>query len=107
MPTTNKTYARPLISFDQFRMNVHNRMADWDDESQLAEEYIELLYELVKLRVKANISEKTMGIRMKTAQTNIAKFEAGHQLPSIFWIKRWCDILGYELHVSIKKKKVP
>ena len=93
------------MPLEEFRANVHNRMADWDDESELAEEYINILYQLVKLRVDTNISERTMGRLMRTAQTNIAKFEGGHQLPSIFWIKRWCEILGYEMHITIKKKE--
>lgn len=93
-------------SYETFMENIQRRFPDWYDyQEEFAESYTRFLYKIIQLRVKSGKSQRDMAVAMGTAQSNIGKLEAGNMLPSIFWMRKYLDILGYKLQFRVAPKE--
>lgn len=63
----------------------------------------EAISKLLSARTKIGITQKELAERIGTKQSAIARFEAGGVNPSLDFLERIADVMGYKLHVSLSK----
>lgn len=94
-----------IPDYPTFVENIQRRFPEWYEyQEEFAEQYTRFLYKIMRLRVKRGKSQKDMAMAMGTSQSNIGKLEAGNMLPSIFWLRKYLDVLGYKLQFRVAPK---
>lgn len=63
---------------------------------------ISVAHEIIRLRKTRNMSQSLLAAKIGTTQSNIARFEAGHQNFSLHFLEKVAKALESELVVSFK-----
>lgn len=59
--------------------------------------------ELISARIKKGITQKTLAQKIGTKQSAIARFEAGNINPSLGFLEKMAEVMGYKINVSLSK----
>jgi len=58
---------------------------------------------LISARIKTGISQKELAQRIGTKQSAIARFEAGNINPSLGFLEKMAEVMGYRLDISLQQ----
>lgn len=58
---------------------------------------------LISARIKKGITQKELAQKVGTKQSAIARFEAGGVNPSLGFLERIADVMGYKVNISLSK----
>ena len=81
------------------------KVKEYIDNNTISSQEYELIMEIVKLRMKENITQKSLADLTGIPQPNIARFEKNTHSSSLTTVIKILNSLGYEL--KIEKKKQP
>lgn len=59
--------------------------------------------ELISARIKTGISQKELAQRIGTKQSAIARFEAGNVNPSLGFLEKMAEVMGYHLNIRLQQ----
>ncbi len=59
--------------------------------------------ELISVRIKKGITQKELAQKIGTKQSAIARFEAGNVNPSLGFLDKMAEVMGYKLNISLSK----
>lgn len=59
--------------------------------------------ELISARIKGGITQKELAQKIGTKQSAIARFEAGNVNPSLGFLKKMAEVMGYKINISLSK----
>jgi predicted transcriptional regulator len=60
----------------------------------------EVISELLSARIKGGITQKELAQKIGTKQSAIARFEAGNINPSLGFLEKIAEVMGYKLTIS-------
>jgi transcriptional regulator with XRE-family HTH domain len=60
----------------------------------------EAISELLSARIKGGITQKELAQKIGTKQSAIARFEAGNINPSLGFLEKIAEVMGYKLTIS-------
>ncbi len=63
----------------------------------------EAISELISARIKKGITQKELAKKIDTKQSAIARFEAGNVNPSLGFLEKMAEVMGYRLNISLSK----
>ena len=63
----------------------------------------EVISELISARIKRGITQKELAQKSGTKQSAIARFEAGNINPSLGFLEKMAEVMGYKLTISLSK----
>jgi ribosome-binding protein aMBF1 (putative translation factor) len=58
---------------------------------------------LISARIKKGITQKELAQKIGTKQSAIARFEAGNVNPSLGFLEKMAEVMGYKLTISLSK----
>lgn len=58
---------------------------------------------LISARTKKGITQKELAKKIGTKQSAIARFEAGIVNPSLGFLEKIADVMGYKVNISLSK----
>lgn len=58
---------------------------------------------LISARTKKGITQKELAKKIGTKQSAIARFEAGIVNPSLGFLEKMADVMGYRVNISLSK----
>ena len=79
-----------LMADEEFRREYENL----DEEFSVAAQ-------LIKARMKANLTQDEVARRMGTTQSVVARLESGSPLPSLRSLKRYASAIGGKLEIRV------
>jgi len=59
--------------------------------------------ELISARIKKGITQKELAQKIGTKQSAIARFEAGNVNPSLGFLEKIAEVMGYKVNISFSK----
>lgn len=59
--------------------------------------------ELISARMKSGITQKELAKRVGTKQSAIARFEAGNVNPSLEFLEKMAQVMGYRITIGLSK----
>ncbi|MDO8498033.1 MAG: helix-turn-helix transcriptional regulator [bacterium] len=59
--------------------------------------------ELISVRIEKGITQKELARKIGTKQSAIARFEAGNINPSLGFLEKIAEVMGYKLTISLSK----
>jgi predicted transcriptional regulator len=78
---------------------------EFKKEYDALEEEFAIAAEVIKLRLKANLTQKELAERVKTSQPAIARLESGnYKNVSLAFLRRVADALGAVTEVHLREK---
>ncbi len=89
------------ISFSEVRKEWRKDPAFLEAKKKTALEYA-LIQQIVKSRIKKNISQKMLARRLGTGQSAISRLESGTYNPSFKFLQKLAKALDSELVISFK-----
>ncbi len=94
---------RPTI--EDFRKKAFKDPVFKAEYDALAPEF-DIIREFIKARIEAKISQAELARRLDSQQPAIARLEkGGYANTSINTLHKFAGVMGYSLHVSLKKAK--
>jgi ribosome-binding protein aMBF1 (putative translation factor) len=91
-------------------------MRNWKDlktellqDKAVKEEYgrltprYEAISKLIAARIQKGITQKELARKVGTKQSAIARFEAGNVNPSLEFLERVANVMGYKLTIGLSK----
>ncbi len=63
----------------------------------------EAISKLISARMKEGITQKQLAQKIGTKQSAIARFEAGNINPSLGFLEKMAEVMGYKVTISISK----
>jgi len=63
----------------------------------------EAISAVITARNKRGITQKELAHKMGTKQSAIARFEAGNINPSLGFLERMAEVMGYKVNISLSK----
>lgn len=91
-------------------------MRNWKDlktellqDKAVKEEYgrltprYEAISKLISARIQKGITQKELARKVGTKQSAIARFEAGNVNPSLEFLERVANVMGYKLTIGLSK----
>jgi ribosome-binding protein aMBF1 (putative translation factor) len=88
------------IPFDKLKTRLLANPKVKAEYDALAAEF-EIAAELVKARLRAELSQAELAARMGTSQSTIARLESGQTLPSTKTLLRFAKATGSKFHVRL------
>lgn len=58
---------------------------------------------LISARIKKGITQRELAQKIGTKQSAIARFEAGNVNPSLGFLEKLAEVMGYKLNISLSK----
>lgn len=59
--------------------------------------------ELISARTKKGITQKELAQKIGTKQSAIARFESGNVNPSLGFLEKMAEVMGYKVNISLSK----
>ena len=59
--------------------------------------------ELIALRIRKGITQKELAQKIGTKQSAIARFEGGNINPSLGFLEKIAEVMGYRINISLSK----
>ena len=59
--------------------------------------------QLISARINQGITQKKLAQKIGTKQSAIARFEAGNVNPSLGFLEKIAEVMGYKINVSLSK----
>ena len=59
--------------------------------------------QLISARINKGITQKKLAQKIGTKQSAIARFEAGNVNPSLGFLEKIAEVMGYKINVSLSK----
>lgn len=85
------------------KLENHDFRKAWEEQ----EEEFEIAKEVIKLRIKAGLTQKELAKKARTSQPAIARLESGcYRNVSMNFLRKVSHALGVEPHISFKRIKV-
>ena len=81
------------------------KVKEYIEKNTISEQEYNLIMEIVKLRIKKNITQKELSTLTGIPQPNIARFEKNSHSSSLSTVIKILNSLGYELKIEQKKTK--
>ena len=81
------------------------KVKEYIEKNTISEQEYNLIMEIVKLRIKKNITQKELSTLTGIPQPNIARFEKNSHSSSLSMVIKILNSLGYELKIEQKKTK--
>ena len=63
----------------------------------------EAISELISARIKKGMTQKELAQKIGTKQSSIARFEAGNVNPSLGFLEKMEEVMGYKINISLSK----
>ena len=63
----------------------------------------EVISELISARIKKGITQKELARKIGTKQSAIARFESGNINPSLRFLEKLAEGMGYQVNISLSK----
>lgn len=63
----------------------------------------EAISKLISVRIQKGITQKELARKVGTKQSAIARFEAGNVNPSLEFLERVANVMGYKLTIGLSK----
>ncbi|EKE15382.1 MAG: hypothetical protein ACD_12C00039G0003 [uncultured bacterium] len=63
----------------------------------------EAISQLISARINNGITQKTLAQKIGTKQSAIARFEAGNVNPSLGFLEKMAEVMGYKLNIKLYK----
>lgn len=63
----------------------------------------EAISKLISARIKKGITQKELAQKIGTKQSAIARFEAGNVNPSLAFLGKMAEVMGYKINISLSK----
>jgi predicted transcriptional regulator len=63
----------------------------------------EAISKLISARMSRGITQKQLAQKIGTKQSAIARFEAGNVNPSLGFLEKMAEVMGYKVTISISK----
>ena len=94
-----------MKSYD-FKELLEEKLKDpeFRKEWEAQNEEFEIAKEIIRLRIKAGLTQKELAKKVKTSQPAIARLESGnYRNLSLSFLRKVGEALGVELHVKFQK----
>ncbi|MCL4374581.1 helix-turn-helix domain-containing protein [Patescibacteria group bacterium] len=91
-----------MRNWKQLRTELLQNKAVQKEYDQLAPRYM-AISELISARIKKGITQKQLAQKIGTKQSAIARFEAGNINPSLGFLEKMAEVMGYKLTISLSK----
>ena len=91
-----------MRSWKQLKAELLQYKAVKKEYDKLAPRY-EAISELISARIKRGITQKELAQKIGTKQSAIARFEAGNINPSLGFLEKMAEVMGYKLTISLSK----
>lgn len=91
-----------MKSWKQLRSELLQNKAVKKEYDKLIPRY-EVISKLISVRVKRGITQKELAQRIGTKQSAIARFEAGNINPSLGFLEKMAEVMGYKLTINLSK----
>lgn len=92
------------VSFQQYKKQSLGN----DPELQNAYDDLEMKYHLIeqiaKLRKAENMTQQELAEKLGIAQSSIGRLESNKQNPTLSFINKIANALGYNMHITFTKK---
>jgi DNA-binding XRE family transcriptional regulator len=62
-----------------------------------------LISQLIEARIKNKMTQLDVAVKLGTKQSAIARFESGSVNPSLEFLQRVAEVMGYKLSVTLSK----
>ncbi len=62
-----------------------------------------VISELIAARIKRSITQKELAKQMGTTQSSIARLESGNVNPSLEFLQKIAQVMGYKLSIHLSK----
>lgn len=59
--------------------------------------------QLISVRIKKGLTQKELAQKIGTKQAAIARFEAGNVNPSLGFLEKMAEVMGYKINISLSK----
>lgn len=59
--------------------------------------------QLISARIKKGMTQKELAQKIGTKQGAIARFEAGNVNPSLGFLEKMAEVMGYKINISLTK----
>ena len=80
----------------------------WLKDPKVRKEYASMEHEfmiaseLIRARIKSNLTQKEVAEKMGTTQSVIARLESGNNLPSLKTILKYGEAIGRKVHIEFQ-----
>lgn len=91
-----------MRNWKQLKAELLQNKAVEKEYKRLAPRYA-AISELISIRIKKGITQKELAKRVGTKQSAIARFEAGNVNPSLGFLEKMAQVMGYKVHISLSK----
>ena len=91
-----------MRSWKQLKAELLQNKAVKKEYDQLAPRY-EAISELISVRIKKGMTQKELAQKIGTKQSAIARFESGNVNPSLGFLEKMAEVMGYKLTISLSK----
>jgi ribosome-binding protein aMBF1 (putative translation factor) len=100
---TYMTYNDVMKFYDSNELlKVDLKDPEFKKEWDALEVEFNLIHDILRLRIKHDISQEELARKMKSDQATISRLESGNYNPSIGFLKRLAKALGSKLIVSLQ-----
>jgi ribosome-binding protein aMBF1 (putative translation factor) len=96
-----KTSSDPTTNWDQYEKKLLKKPGVRQALKESRLEY-EIARAIIKIRVENGLTQKELAVALHTKQSVISRVENAKTMPSLTFLKRLADELGYSLHVQLK-----
>lgn len=76
---------------------------DFKTEYAAADDEYALVEALVRARLKANLTQAELAVRIGTTQSAVARLEGGRVSPSVATLRKYADATGATLRISLAR----
>lgn len=91
-----------MRNWQQLKTELLRNKAVKKEYDRLTPRYV-AISELISARIKKGITQKELAQKIGTKQSAIARFEAGNVNPSLGFLEKMAEVMGYKIHVSLSK----
>ena len=91
-----------MRTWKQLKIELLQNKAVKKEYERLAPRYA-AISKLIAVRIKKGITQKQLAQKIGTKQSAIARFEAGSVNPSLGFLEKIAEVMGYKLHISLSE----
>lgn len=91
-----------MKDWKQLKSELLQNKAVKKEYNRLAPRYA-AISELIAARIKRGITQKELAQKVGTKQSAISRFEAGNVNPSLGFLEKMAEVMGYEINISLSK----
>jgi predicted transcriptional regulator len=89
-------------TFDDYKKETFAKNPTIYKEYKRLEPRYEIIKEILNYRIKQNISQKELALKIGTKQSSISRFENGEGNITLNFLQKIANVLNKEIHISFK-----